>query len=374
MNQTKNKHNLSRNIPPAVAREVRKRCGFGCVVCGNAFYQYDHFDPEFADAVEHRPDRIALLCPEHHAKKGGLLTEEAYELARESPAAIKKGFAETEWISDNSITPEILFGALTFCEGTSIIKVDNEVVLGFEFAEEAEQPPMVKFRAFDRKGVEAIAIYNNEIRAINEAFDIENVKSKWTVRSKLGDIDLVLEFNLPTRITVERLKFTYGRWGINLNGSVFKLTFDESPVITIQGIAKVKGSCLYSLASDAPKIESRDLTMTFGSGPSPLGTIPIQGGFRMNWPVYVLKSISGDFTITERDNHSILSVYTRRQFASDIRKEDEEIIECSKQFLLITIGTLGSKKLIDMVGFNFGCDSITQARPWEDFMKTLAFS
>ena len=367
-----NRFGLSRNIPPAIAREVRKRCGFGCVVCGNAFYQYDHFDPEFADAREHKAEGIALLCPEHHGKKGGLLPEEAYELARKSPAAFKKGFADTEWISDSSIIPEILFGALTFCEGTSIIKVDDDIVLGFEFPEEGEQPPMLKFRAFDRRGVEAIAIYNNEIRAINEAFDIENVKSKWTVRSKMGDIDLVLEFNLPTRITVQRLKFRYGHWGIDLNGAIFKLTFDDSPVTTIQGVAKVKGSSLYSLASDEPKVDSRDLTITFGSGPSPLGTIPIKGGFKMDWPIFILKTISGDFTTIKKDNHSILSVYTRKSFAEDVKSNNQEIIECSKQELFMTIGLLGSKKQIDMVGFNFGCEALPQTLPWEDFMKSIA--
>ena len=31
-----NKHGLSRDIPRAVKTVVRRRCGFGCVICGNA--------------------------------------------------------------------------------------------------------------------------------------------------------------------------------------------------------------------------------------------------------------------------------------------------------------------------------------------------
>jgi len=31
-----------RNIPLPIQREVRQRCGFGCVICGTLLYEYDH--------------------------------------------------------------------------------------------------------------------------------------------------------------------------------------------------------------------------------------------------------------------------------------------------------------------------------------------
>ena len=57
-----NKHGLSRYIPEAIKREVRQRCGFGCVICGFGFYDYEHFDPDFADAKFHDPNGMTLLC------------------------------------------------------------------------------------------------------------------------------------------------------------------------------------------------------------------------------------------------------------------------------------------------------------------------
>ena len=48
-----NEHGLPRHIPADVARAVRQECGFGCVICGVALIQYEHFDPEFAEAREH---------------------------------------------------------------------------------------------------------------------------------------------------------------------------------------------------------------------------------------------------------------------------------------------------------------------------------
>ncbi len=66
---TENKYGLKRSIPAEVKREVRKRCGFGCVICGNGIDDYEHVDPPFKDAKEHDPNGIALLCPNCHAKK-----------------------------------------------------------------------------------------------------------------------------------------------------------------------------------------------------------------------------------------------------------------------------------------------------------------
>lgn len=55
-------------IPAAVKREVRQRCGFGCVFCGSPVYQYDHMI-EYSIRGEHEPDNLTLLCPFHHGEK-----------------------------------------------------------------------------------------------------------------------------------------------------------------------------------------------------------------------------------------------------------------------------------------------------------------
>ncbi|MEH2485180.1 Abi-alpha family protein [Bradyrhizobium sp. AZCC 2230] len=81
-----NRHGLSRNIPADVKRTVRQRDGFGCVVCGKAIYDYEHFDPEFADATQHDPAGIVLLCISCHGKKTrGFLSKQTIAAARQSP-------------------------------------------------------------------------------------------------------------------------------------------------------------------------------------------------------------------------------------------------------------------------------------------------
>jgi hypothetical protein len=61
-----NKYGLSRVIPADIAREIRKRCGFGCVNCGSALYHYEHMIPEFSEASQHIAEKITLLCGTCH--------------------------------------------------------------------------------------------------------------------------------------------------------------------------------------------------------------------------------------------------------------------------------------------------------------------
>ena len=73
----KNRFGLSRDIPENVKLAVRKRCKFGCVVCGAIPFDYDHFAPPFVDCQKHDPEGIILLCQNHHRKRqSGFLTDE----------------------------------------------------------------------------------------------------------------------------------------------------------------------------------------------------------------------------------------------------------------------------------------------------------
>ncbi|WP_198036130.1 hypothetical protein [Salegentibacter sp. T436] len=63
----------SRNIPLPIQREVRQRCGFGCVICGLPLYEYEHME-EWAKVKRHDAEEITLLCDRHHREKtAGLL-------------------------------------------------------------------------------------------------------------------------------------------------------------------------------------------------------------------------------------------------------------------------------------------------------------
>lgn len=55
-------------IPEAVKADVRRRCYFGCIVCGLPVWDYDHVVP-WATVQEHTVENIVLLCRHHHGEK-----------------------------------------------------------------------------------------------------------------------------------------------------------------------------------------------------------------------------------------------------------------------------------------------------------------
>ena len=84
----------SRNIPLPIQREVRERCGFGCVVCGLPLYEYDHL-VDWATVHSHVADDITLLCDRHHREKtSGLLPAEAVLEANSNPHNLQQGVSE----------------------------------------------------------------------------------------------------------------------------------------------------------------------------------------------------------------------------------------------------------------------------------------
>ena len=107
-----NKHGVSRNIPEGIKREVRQRCGFGCVNCGSPIYDYEHWNPPFEELTGgHKAEGIALCCPMCHRKKGGLISKEEYEDNILNPYATRTGSVETAWSSGKEI--DIQLGNVT---------------------------------------------------------------------------------------------------------------------------------------------------------------------------------------------------------------------------------------------------------------------
>src|SRR5680860_323928 len=90
-----NKYGLSRNIPADVKRQIRKECGFGCVICGGAFITYEHIDPTFAEAREHDPEKMTLLCGGCHFRvTKGIWSKEKVRSAKKAPITFKNGGAK----------------------------------------------------------------------------------------------------------------------------------------------------------------------------------------------------------------------------------------------------------------------------------------
>lgn len=136
----RNRFGLSRTIPSSVRREVRQRCGYGCVRCGLALYDYEHFDPEFKDADAHVANGITLLCMQCNQKKRrGMLSAESVRGANLAPRCLQQGYASEIFdFGPNSLT--VAFAGVTFTDTPKLIVVNDIPILAVKPPEAPHQP------------------------------------------------------------------------------------------------------------------------------------------------------------------------------------------------------------------------------------------
>ncbi len=207
-----NQHGLSRAIPAALKLAVRQACGFGCVKCGNAVYQYEHFDPPFEDAKSHDPDGIALLCAGcHDPKTRGFYSAEAIAKARRDPFCLKNGSAGSKFRLEVGTEEQfrVRIGRTVFAGVETIIKIDDQNILAIRPPQAPGEPPRISAHLFDRKGNQAASIEDNEWLGSAKTFDIETVGGRFKLRSGPRQLDLVLRVEPPYGVAIEKIKLHY---------------------------------------------------------------------------------------------------------------------------------------------------------------------
>jgi len=199
---------LNREVPEPVKREIRKRCGFGCIKCGRLFCEYHHFAPEFPKAEGHNPQGITLLCPNHHADcTSGRINNDSIRKHDQDPYCLKKGHSKY-LLEDLEFPLEVVLGSIVFISDDGVLlKIDDEEILGITSGTE-DEPPYINSKLSLNSGDDLI-IVKNEIIAGTKSWDIESKSSEITIRKKLGDIALNLFFEPPRRIFIKRIKMNY---------------------------------------------------------------------------------------------------------------------------------------------------------------------
>ena len=165
-------HGLSRYIPADIAREVRKRSGFGCIFCRSAIIEYDHFDPEFKNAKVHDPDGIVALCGVHHTARGN--GQISAQQVREKLRQIRNHQEFSRYKFELNRFPEIRIGLTRIVGVRQILEVDNEDILSFRAPESTAAPPLLNAKFYNRRGMLAAEIVDNEWRAHVGNWDVVN--------------------------------------------------------------------------------------------------------------------------------------------------------------------------------------------------------
>lgn len=204
-----NQHGLARTIPEPVKRTVRQRCKFGCVICRLAFFQYDHFDPEFKDATQHRPEGICCLCSTCHQE----VTSGRY--SREFVEKRVKQIAESDAqptsppLDLHDCTECLTFGGLKYnLIPINLIEVYGETLLAIH-PRNGSEPGSITGKFFSDTGNEALSIIRNEIIFNSKNWDIEVVGRSIKVRSAPRQICLEMELNPPQSLVVKKIDMCF---------------------------------------------------------------------------------------------------------------------------------------------------------------------
>lgn len=205
----KNKFGLSRNIPEKIKQKVRKRVGFGCVRCGLGFYQYEHFNPDYSDAKEHREECITLLCPTCHSlKTTKKVNSSSVERWNQKPKCLKQGFSSFSLPSvSDSMELIIQIGSTNFHSPENILKIDGESVIKLERSGDEDEPILLTFRSSEDESSNRIV--NNEWITNNDSWDIKIVANRVTVKNKNNHKILDFEYNLGNVFKFHALNIKY---------------------------------------------------------------------------------------------------------------------------------------------------------------------
>lgn len=213
-----NASGLSRNIPTDVKRAVRQRCCFGCVNCGASIYEYDHFDPEFAQANQHDPAGITLLCPTCHGlKKKKVLTTEKLRELNTAPAACTAGHSKVQLPYFEGF-PSIRLGGGVLISKTLIpFQIDDEPAMILRPPETGSKVARISALIRGIDGDSVLRIMENEWIVEGGVWDFEWVGQRMTVRDASGATVFQLTMFPPNYISIDYLVTNFAGHEIRVN-------------------------------------------------------------------------------------------------------------------------------------------------------------
>lgn len=228
----------SRNIPLPIQREVRKRCGFGCVICGLPLFEYEHME-EWAKVKRHVAKEITLLCDQHHREKtSGLLPKEVVIKANKRPFNLIEGSSKPYTLHYSGDSANVVIGNVRFITkdsgyGTQLIPilVDNIPIIGIILA---DGHFLLNILIHDKFNNIIFRIVNNQLIFKTELFDVQLIGKTLTIREEHRSILIVIKFETPNTIIISKGKFLINGVEIIINDS--KVLVNNDKVFNISNV------------------------------------------------------------------------------------------------------------------------------------------
>jgi len=223
----KNKHGLSRYIPEGIKRQIRQRCGFGCVICGFGFYDYEHFNPDFVEAKQHDPDGMTLLCSQCNQKRArGRLSALTVEQANRNPKCLQHGFAN-EMFDFHNEPITVKFAGVEFYNCENLIVVNDTPILSVQPSTQPHGPMRLSGIFCNSVGRETLLIHENQWQAKTGNWDVECIGPRIMIRNAPGDFSVVLRMEAPAGLVVERINMFYEGVRIKGDADVLEISIND---------------------------------------------------------------------------------------------------------------------------------------------------
>jgi trigger factor len=195
-------------IPEEIKREVRRRCGFGCVLCGMPLHEYEHM-LGWSNVQRHVAEELTLLCRLHHGEKtDGLLPMEKVVVANKNPYNRRMGVSRKHLLhySGQSVKCRVsdsCFEYTNLPNGSFVapIVIDGLPIVGFR---REQDELLLNFIAFNEVNRPVLQILDNELIYDTSQWDIEWIGQKLTIREGRGRIVLQLVFLPPSEIIISK--------------------------------------------------------------------------------------------------------------------------------------------------------------------------
>ncbi|RSS77795.1 HNH endonuclease [Streptomyces sp. WAC06128] len=206
-------------VPEPIKRQIRQRCGFGCVICGLPLYEYEHMS-EWSNVKRHDPDEMTLLCPTHHAEKTrGLLPVAEVRAANRQPFNFRSGQSESFPLRYSGDSCLVKAGGGTWRQDfTQDAVVPLVVIRGCPVVEIKKQDErlLLSMRIYSKQGKLLLKIIENELVFSVASWDVELTGRRLTIRGGARDILAQIEFHTPDVIVITRGVFAFGGFQVQV--------------------------------------------------------------------------------------------------------------------------------------------------------------
>lgn len=200
-------------IPDPMKREVRQRCGFGCVICGMPLYTYEHIWG-YANVKRHVASELTLLCDQHQRESTNkLLSREQIIRADKDPYNLQEGVSKPYTLHYEGSDCAVDVGGNVFSfrdDGSNsefvAFAIDEESIISFKLD---NGHWLLNLNVYDRNDNLILLIADNELIYSTTPWDIQLVGHNLVIREAEGKILVDTLFEPPSQIKIQRGHFLH---------------------------------------------------------------------------------------------------------------------------------------------------------------------